>query len=62
MRLKLKGEKAGEPLKQIFRSVIDKADMIDNVHSKCRSIMLKSMAGKRDIGQCEVHKKHCNFT
>ena len=49
-----KGEKAGASMNQIFRDVIGKADVTDNANTKFRSILLKSIAGTRDIGQCEV--------
>ena len=41
---------------QIFKSVISHATQDDNPASKIRSIMLKSVAGSRDLGQCEISR------
>ena len=45
-----KSEKAGNSLTQMFKDVIGPAKENDNSHSKLRSIMIKSIAGKRDLG------------
>jgi hypothetical protein len=50
----LHGEKVGLNYTHILKDVISHATEEDNPHSKMRSIMLKSIAGKRDLGQCEV--------
>jgi hypothetical protein len=49
-----KAEKAGSSLNDLYKSVIKFADENDNTITKLRSLMLKTVAGKRDIGQCEV--------
>jgi hypothetical protein len=51
-----KGEKAGTEFTQMFKDVVGPASLDDNPQSKLRSIMVKSVAGKRDIGQCEVSR------
>jgi hypothetical protein len=51
-----KGEKAGKALTQTFKDVIGPASLDENPISKLRSIMIKSVAGKRDIGQCEISR------
>ncbi|CAF1045089.1 unnamed protein product [Brachionus calyciflorus] len=50
------GEKAGQALCQIFKEVIGPSSLEDNPTTKIRSLMIKSIAGKRDIGQCEVSR------
>ena len=54
-----KGEKAGNRLSELYNSVILHSDETDNPTKKLRSLMLKSVANKRDIGQFEV-KDYCN--
>lgn len=49
-----KCEKAGNNFNQLFKDVMKNATDEDNPHSKIRSLMIKSIAGKRDLGQCEV--------
>ena len=49
-----KVEKTGNSLKDLYKSVIFNSKENDNPNSKLRSLMLKSVAGKRDLGQCEV--------
>jgi hypothetical protein len=49
-----KAEKAGSSLNDLYKSVIKFADEKDNTITQLRSLMLKTVAGKRDIGQCEV--------
>jgi hypothetical protein len=49
-----KPEKSGNNLNDLYRSVILNANDDDNSASKMRSLMLKSVSGKRDLGQCEV--------
>jgi hypothetical protein len=51
-----KGEKAGKALTQTFKDVIGPAAFDENPTSKLRSIMIRSVAGKRDIGQCEISR------
>ena len=51
-----KGEKAGVSLCQLFRDIVETANDIENPQTKIRSLMLRSIAGKRDIGQCEVSR------
>jgi hypothetical protein len=43
-------------LNQIFKSVVSHATLEDNPTSKIRSLMLKSVAGNRDLGQCEISR------
>ena len=45
-----KCEKAGSSLRQLFNDVIGPASNDDNSQSKIRSLMVKSIAGKRDLG------------
>ena len=40
----------------MFKDVVGPANLEDNPQTKLRSLMLKSIAGKRDIGQCEVSR------
>ena len=49
-----KSEKAGASLNDLYKSVIKFSDDNDNSITKIKSLMLKTVAGKRDIGQCEV--------
>lgn len=49
-----KGEKVSKSLTSLFKSVVSHAQEDDNPASKLRSLMLKSVAGNRDIGQSEV--------
>jgi hypothetical protein len=51
-----KGEKAGDSLSKLFYDIIGSSSEEDNPTTKLRSLMLKSIAGKRDIGQCEVSR------
>ncbi|RNA33794.1 hypothetical protein BpHYR1_046991 [Brachionus plicatilis] len=51
-----KGEKAGQALCQLFKEIIQPSAIEDNPSTKMRSLMIKSIAGKRDIGQCEVSR------
>ncbi|CAF0924282.1 unnamed protein product [Brachionus calyciflorus] len=51
-----KREKAGLSLCQLFKDVIGPSLIEDNPNTKIRSMMIKSIAGKRDIGQCEVSR------
>lgn len=51
-----KAEKAGSTLTDIYRTVILNANEDDNTLTKLRSLMLKTVTGKRDLGQCEVYK------
>ncbi|RNA16634.1 ATP-dependent DNA helicase PIF1 [Brachionus plicatilis] len=51
-----KGEKAGQAICQIFKDVIGHSSMDDNAGTKIRSLMIKSTAGKRDIGKCELSR------
>ncbi len=43
-------------MNQIFKSVVSHASLEDNPTSKIRSLMLKSVAGNRDLGQCEISR------
>jgi hypothetical protein len=45
-----KAEGAGQSLNQLFKDVIGPTTNEDNPQSKLKSIMLKSVAGKRDLG------------
>ena len=49
-----KAEKAGSSLHELYKSVILNVDENDNPVKKLRSLMLKTVNGKRDLGQCEV--------
>jgi hypothetical protein len=49
-----KAEKAGSSLLDLYKTVINNAKEDDNPVTKLRSLMLQSVSGKRDIGQCEV--------
>ncbi len=49
-----KGEKASLSLSNLYKSVLNNAKDDDNPTTKLRSLMLKSIAGNRDIGQSEV--------
>jgi hypothetical protein len=49
-----KAEKAGSSLLEIYKTVILNAKDTDNPSTKLRSMVLQSVSGKRDIGQCEV--------
>jgi len=49
-----KGEKAGNGLSELYKSVILHTSDDDNPKSKLKSLMLKTVSGKRDLGQCEV--------
>lgn len=51
-----KGEKAGSSLNELYRTVITQASDEDNPVSKLKSLMLKTVSGKRDLGQCEVSR------
>ncbi|RNA15588.1 ATP-dependent DNA helicase PIF1 [Brachionus plicatilis] len=51
-----KGEKAGQSLCKMFKDVIENSSQDDNPQTKIRSLMLRSIAGKRDLGQCEVSR------
>ena len=51
-----KGEKEGRGLTAIFNDVIGKASDTDNPQTKMRSLMINSVCGKRDIGQCEISR------
>ncbi len=57
-----KSEKAGSQLTQMFKDVIGPANLEDNSQSKLRSVMVKSIAGKRDIGNTfelrSINKKY----
>ena len=50
-----KAEKAGSSLTDLYRTVILNAKEDDNTLTKLRSLMLKTVTGKRDLGQCEVN-------
>jgi hypothetical protein len=45
-----KSETAGHSLNQLFKDVVGPSSNDDNPQSKIRSIMIKSIAGKRDLG------------
>ena len=49
-----KAEKASSSLNDLYRSVILNSDQNDNPTSKLRSLKLKTVTGKRNLGQCEV--------
>ena len=51
-----KSEKTGKTLKQIYKDIISPCTENDNANSKIRSLMIHSVAGNRDIGQCEVSR------
>ena len=51
-----KGEKAGSGLNALYKSVLEHTCDEDNPTKKLRALMLKSVAGKRDLGQCEVSR------
>ena len=45
-----KGEKAGQEFSKLYNDLISHADNEDNPQSKMRSLMMKSIASKRDLG------------
>ena len=45
-----KGEKAGHEFNKLYNDIIDNSENDDNPQSKMRSLMMKSIAGKRDLG------------
>ena len=49
-----KGKKKGQALSQAFKDVIAYAGEEDDPKSNIRSLMIKHIAGERDIGRCEV--------
>ena len=49
-----KAERAGISLNDLYQPVILNSDQNDNPASKLRSVMLKKVSGKLDLGQCEV--------
>jgi len=49
-----KAEKSGSNLNDLYKSVIEHSTDEDSPVSKLRSLMLKTVSGKRDLGQCEV--------
>ena len=49
-----KAEKAGSSLNDLYKSVVLYAKEDDSATTKLRSLMIKSVSGKRDLGQCEV--------
>jgi hypothetical protein len=51
-----KGEKAGQELTEIFKDVVLNSQNDEDPHKKLRSIMIKTICGKRDISQCEVSR------
>jgi hypothetical protein len=51
-----KGEKTGNALSDLYKSVIFNSKEDDNPLTKLRSVILKSVAGKRDLGPCEVSR------
>ena len=52
-----KSEKAaGNSFKQLYNDIIGTATEEDNPQSKLRSLMLRSIAGKRNLGQCEISR------
>ncbi len=51
-----KGEKKGQMLSQLFKDVIKHTTEDDDPKTKIRSLMIKHIAGDRDIGQCEVSR------
>ena len=51
-----KGEKAGKMLTNLFKDVCNNSKEEDNPQTKLRSLMIKQICGKRDIGQCEVSR------
>lgn len=52
-----KAEKAGSSLTDLYKTIILNAKEDDYTLTKLRSLMLKTVTGKRDLGQCEVNKK-----
>ena len=51
-----KSEKAGNSFKHLYNDIIGTATEEDNPQSKLRSLMLRSIAGKRDLDQCEISR------
>jgi len=51
-----KGEKSGSSVIDLYKSVIEHTTEEENPITKLRSCMLKTVAGKRDLGQCEVSR------
>jgi hypothetical protein len=49
-----KAEKTGNSLNDLFKSVVLYANEDDVPTTKLRLLMIKSVSGKRDLGQCEV--------
>ena len=52
----LKEKKAGSTINEIFREVAYNANETDDPVTKIRSMVLKTINGKRDLGQCEVSR------
>ena len=44
------GEKAGQEFNKLYKDIISASKDDDNPQSKMRSLMIRSIAGKRDIG------------
>jgi hypothetical protein len=51
-----KSEKPGTNFTQVMKDVIGQSTEEDDPQSKIRSVMLKSIGGKRDLGQCEISR------
>jgi hypothetical protein len=51
-----KGEKSVSSIIDLYKSVIEHTTEEENPITKLRSCMLKTVAGKRDLGQCEVSR------
>ena len=49
-----KAKKAGSSLNYLYKSVIMFSNEEDNTTPKLRSLMLKTVSGKRDLGHCAV--------
>ena len=51
-----KCEKTSNKITQLYKDVIGPASQDDNPQTKIRSLMIKSIAGKRDLGQCLISR------
>jgi hypothetical protein len=49
-----KGEKAGTEFSKLYKDIISASQDSDNPQSKMRSLMLRSIAGKRDLGKLKI--------
>ena len=51
-----KGEKAGQEFSKLYKDILSASNDNDNPQTKMRSLMLRSIAGKRDLGNYKIFK------